>query len=485
MADPQQIDGLPEGAEVRPIDGLPQGAEVRPIRNGYSGDMTSTGIAAPQGTEHSATAGVQGAKDLLTGVAEGAANTVGSSVAGTARLLRHIPYMDRVIPEEGIKALEARTADRSAPENKAQMVGRTGEQIGEWLLPSGAEEKAAVMAGKALPRLGKVLPLVAKLGTGAVESGIRNSSQGGDFKTGAEVGAGAGVVSEGARALAPTIAESALGVTNKLRGHDRTIGESVLNEVGGIRPSTIAQQSRSKLGILTKEMEGGVHSATQAGTTVTTDAANKVLDDAIAKAPRNARTYTEKLNSLRDLLDFNQGAGPQQRVFTPDEALEMKRGIDKEISNWDIDSRKSVEPIKHQLYQAIDNELDRAAPGNEQLNQRISSLIPVKQRASILEKGAPTTQRMAHRLTAHTGALAGAGIGGAIGHERGGTAGSIAGGLIGLAVPELAAAPTTQMAVARAMRMPVVGRSILGATLQANRPSILVRQKEEEPGDEQ
>jgi hypothetical protein len=191
----------------------------------YAGPMTSNGIAAPQGTESTMTAGVKGAKDLLTGAAEGAANTVGNAVSGTARLLNKIPGVGEYLaPKQGIEALEAKTKERSTPENTTQAIGRTGEQIGEWLIPSGAEEKVASL----LPKMGKAIPIAARIGTSALESGLRNASQGGSFGTGAEAGVGGELLNQGLQKAAPIVAETALGVTGRMRGHGKTIGDAAL-----------------------------------------------------------------------------------------------------------------------------------------------------------------------------------------------------------------------------------------------------------------
>jgi hypothetical protein len=267
-----------------------------------------------------------------------------------------------------------------------------------------------------------------------------------------------------------------------LRGHGRTIGEAALNETSGVRPATIAQQAGTKLRGLTSDLESGAQAATATGIKGGTDQAHAILDEAIAKAPRNAPTYKAKLESLRPLLELNPGAGAQNRVFTPEEVLELKRGIDKEISSWDHAAKLSVDPVKRQLYRALDSELDRTVPGAQELNQRISSLIPVKQRAEQLTKNAGLGQRIAHRMAAHTGALAGAGIGGGLGYHRAGIPGAIVGGGMGIAVPEMITSPSVEMSAARALRSPIPVALGKGAAAQIARPSV--KDEEEEAREE-
>jgi hypothetical protein len=462
---------------AKPIEGTadPYAAIAKP-------ELTATGIAAPQGTAGTGHTG----RDVATGVAQGAANTTGNLVSGTARLLNKIPGVGEYLaPEQGIRSLEARTKQVSTPENTTQKVGKYGEQIGEWMIPSGAEEKAATLVGEHLPQLARFGVPAARALTGAGEAGLRSASQGGEFKTGAEIGAGGSMLGEAGRALAPKAAETALGISNRLRGHGRTIGEAALNETTGIRPETIAQQAATKLRTLTGNLESAAGNATGAGQMGTTAPAHAILDNAIANAPRNAPGYRAKLESLRPLLELNPNAGAQNRVFNPEEVLELKRGIDKEISSWDHAAKLSVDPVKRQLYRALDSELDRTVPEAQALNQRISSLIPVKQRAEQLTRNAGLGQRIAHRIGAHTGALAatgiGAGIGGGLGYHRAGIPGAIVGGGMGLAVPELIASPITQMMAARALRSPIPVALAKGTAAQV--PYWLRQDEEEQPAE--
>jgi hypothetical protein len=99
----------------------------------------------------------------------------------------------------------------------------------------------------------------------------------------------------------------------------------------------------------------------------------------------------------------------------------------------------------------LDKELDRTVPGALGLNQRISSLIPVAQRAESVSRNAPTLQRAAQRFGAHTGALTLGAAGAYEGKREGGIPGAIAGGLTGVLAPELIASPEGQIALARTL----------------------------------
>jgi hypothetical protein len=202
-------------------------------------------------------------KDQMTGAAEGAANTTGNLVSGTARLLHHIPYIGETLaPEEGIKALEARTEERSRPANSDEAMGKTGEQIAEWMIPTGFEEKAGVTAAEHLPQLARFAKPAAKLLASTAEGALRNRSQGGDLGTGAAIGAGGAVLNEGGRVIAPKIVEKALGVRGSVRRFGATPGQAVLDETRGVFPAAIAEQAGTKSRELTNELERKTGEAT-------------------------------------------------------------------------------------------------------------------------------------------------------------------------------------------------------------------------------
>jgi hypothetical protein len=271
-----------------------------------------------------------------------------------------------------------------------------------------------------------------------------------------------GGTAAGARALAPEAAESSLGITQAMRGRGRTIGQAVINETQGVRPQTIMQQSQQRISSITQQMEDAVHAATQQGATGSTQPAHDVLNSALNNLPRNARSVSDRLAGLRDLLDLTPVPSGQARrmIHTPDELLEIKRGIGTEISTWPPEWQKLpvVKQTQQQIYGAIDSELDRLVPDNAAKNQLISSLIPAKQAAQKLTNAAPLAQRLAHRAAAHTGALAGSGIGGFLGSQEGATPeerrrNTMLGAAAGFVLPEMLTTPTAQMSGARLLNV--------------------------------
>lgn len=147
------------------------------------------------------------------------------------------------------------------PSNTAQRVGGGMTRASEFLLPGGAEEEVAGHLAELSPLLGRTAEPAAKIATSSLSTGLMNKAQGGDFGTGALVGAGGGAVGETMRAAAPSIAESALGVrgTDKIRG--RTVGDAILNETSGVRPQTVLSSAQDRLGELNDENEDLVRQA--------------------------------------------------------------------------------------------------------------------------------------------------------------------------------------------------------------------------------
>jgi hypothetical protein len=355
-------------------------------------------------------------------------------------------------------------------ENMGEGTGRVYEQGLEMAATGGPLRAGATRLAEYLPFLGKFAAPLLRTGAEAVNAGTSAAIHGQPIGTSAALGAGGGALDEAAQALAPKLAESALHISDRMRGRGRQIGQAALDETSGIRPTTVARQSRNQIGDLTSQMEDAVHQATQQGATGSTVGAHNVLDDAIQNLPRNARSVADRMNNLHELLDLRPAGsvGPVPSTYSPDELLEMKRGIGQEMKTWPPEWQKLdvVKSVQQRLYGAIDSELDRIVPGNAELNQRISNLIPAKQQASKLSQGAPLSQRVAHRMAAHTGALAASGFGGVAGYREGGLPGAVIGSTMGLAIPEIVASPSGQMAAARALRAglpPFITRAIVAS----------------------
>ena len=471
----------PDGKTIQFPDSFQQSDVEREMNKmypvGYQGPTTSTGIAAPQGTS---TAGQawdslkNTVSDLATGASQGAANTVGSSVVGTAELLNKIPFLGKYLaPQEGINALAARTAQQSAPDNLTQSVGKGAEQIGEFLLPGAGEEDAVAHMVPYLSKLGRLAKPLARVAYQAGTTGLVNAAQGGSPVTGAAAGAAGGAAGEALRAAAPAMAESALGITKRMRGYGKTPGLAALEETRGLAPETIERTAQEKMNELTR----GVESAAAAHPSpVSVQPAIDVIDDEIAKASaQNNAGAIEQLGRVRDALTKNATAGTPLPVDQPATgALNLKRGLRNQfVKNWNPELMSGTRAVAAHAAGAIDSQLDNAlGPEFESANQRISSLAPVAERSESLARDPGIAQRVGNRVAAHTGALIGSVAGGAEGYRRGGVPGAVGGATVGLVLPEILASPQTGMFVARRMYRPSLLLNLLkGSGLQFDRNS--------------
>jgi hypothetical protein len=252
-----------------------------------------------------------------------------------------------------------------------------------------------------------------------------------------------------------------------MRGRGKTIGQSVLDELNAVTIPSVARQAEAKSLGLTKTMEANAHTASVQGVTGSTIPAHQALNDIVSGIPRNATDLASRIEGLRDKLHL--GGGIQNTTFTPDELLEMKRGINKTIATWPPEWQKldDVKRAKQKLYGAIDSELDRIVPGNAALNQRISSLIPAKQQAIRIAEGEKIPQRMLMRFAARTGALLSGVAAGREGYKEGGLPGAVLGGTAGVLIPELITEPAAQMALARALKSGAITRGGKAVVLSA------------------
>ena len=383
-----------------------------------------------------------------TGVnlAKGAVKKFAEPAATIAGGLNKIPWLGELLaPSQGVSAFKQAVK----PSNLAQTIGGIGEQAGEMAVTGAPLRAGAEAIAAKLPFLAKYFAPVARVGAEALNTGMSAAAHDQPIGSAAATGAAGGAVNEAFSALAPAVVRKALSIGGKDVKYGQTPAEAILDNTSGIRPATVARQAGQKASSLTKEMESGIADATQRTVSgqagmISTDPAHQVLDNALASAPRNASNYKDKIASLRDLLSFDAPGtvGPARREFTPDEILEMKRGIGKEISSWDSTARRNVTPVTKQLYRALDSQLDAAAPGNAGLNQQISSLITGSKRADAVanRRSGVVTQLLARGVPATAG--------GALGYAEGGRKGAA----VGAAAGSLLATPSGQMALARLLK---------------------------------
>jgi len=252
------------------------------------------------------------------------------------------------------------------------------------------------------------------------------------------------LIGKGVQAPAGPIAETALGIRKLDRAYGKTPGQAVLDETSGFRPSTIAKSAQSKLHTLNTQLEDLADSSTQPASLIP---ALKVLGDAESKATsRNSSGILKQLTPMREHLTTNTATGlPLSPTQTSRGLLNLKRGFGDEFIHgpWNPETMSGTRSTAARTYGALDSELDRTVPEASELNQRVSSLIPVARRAESVDRGAGGLQQALGKIAKPTGALVGA----IEGFRHAGIPGAIA----GLGIPAVISSPTIQMVTARGL----------------------------------
>ena len=402
------------------------------------------------------------AKDFGAGILKGAGST--------ANNIGHMFYPDWLAKRLTGAPSPEQQEGYFAPKNMAETLGKGAEQVGEFMLPGGAEEKGAAKIAEMAPQLGKALPRIA---TSALSSGAVNAAQGGSPLTGAALGAGGQVIGQGLKAMAPAIAEGALNIRKLDRAYGKSggaIGRSILDETRGIRPGTVAESAEERLGELNPKLEQMADRFSYAPISSMTPARTVVNDAAGKAAQQGERTTLNQLDPLATHLEKDIAGNQIPANVTPRDLLNLKRGFGNEfIHRWNPETMTGVKGTAGRAYHAMAQEFNQSVPGAEELNSRISNLIPVAKRAESAELNAPTMQRAVNRFAAHTGALTGAGIGGTLGYREGGLPGAVAGGVTGVLAPELIASPEGEMATARLLNKTAGLKPLVGAAAQFGR----------------
>ncbi len=382
---------------------------------------------------------------------QGIGKSVTGAVTNTSELLHKLPFGigEKLIPEGGLQTMHAYTD----PVGTAQKVGRGVGDAAQFLIPGLGEESAGEKAAELLPDAAKYAAPLARIGTQALGSGVVNKAQGGNFSTGAiagGVGSGAGQAME---AIAPIIAESALNVTGANRMYGRTVGRAVLDDTHGIKPSVIEDSARAKMSELKPQVEQIAADAGQNGARGSlTPAVDSVSQKIAGHTNNRAVNSASELTPLQSFLERDAVTGlPLAKSQSPTGLLRIKRGLDSDfIGNWnptrntnnELDAAKSA-------YGKVANEFHTAAPGTRQLDQRISSLIPVAERANRTTLGAGMVQNALNRFRTPTGAMVGMLGGGEAGYHEHGVPGAFVGAAMGAALPALIGSPEAQMFMAR------------------------------------
>ena len=242
---------------------------------------------------------------------------------------------------------------------------------------------------------------------------------------------------------------------------------------GRVTPLQNPQQVTTRMGVLLRhpEMGASIPPVIESNPSASLRGARGVIGSAMGTAARQGeRTTAGQLQPMATHLSETMAGEQIPADVTPRQLLDLKRGFGNEyIHRWNPETMTGVKGTAARTYHAMGQEFNRTVPEAEGLNSRISNLIPVAKRASSEELNAPTMQRAFNRFAAHTGALTGAGIGGALGYREGGLPGAVAGGLTGVFAPELIASPEGQMVAARLLNKASALKPLVGTAAQFTR----------------
>lgn len=349
----------------------------------------------------------------------------------------------------------------------AQGIGKGVGNAAQFLIPMAGEEKLAAYGASKLPMLGEAARPLARIGASALGAGTVNKAQGGGFGTGALAGGVGSGIGMGLKALAPTFAESALRVSGNDRIYGRTLGRAILDDTRGILPDTITRTGRDTINTLTPELENLANTSGQNGARGSLSGARQLVDKNIGVNLNNrAVNSASDLHPIRDFLKTDAVTGlPLADSQNPTGLLRLKRGVDADfVGNWNPNkqSQTALDTAKS-VYGNLADQFHSAAPGTEAIDQRISSLIPVVNRAERAARSAGITENVLNKFRTPTGALTGAIGGGGVGYERGGIPGALGGAAIGAIAPALIASPEAQMAIARGLNSNVIPKLAIPA----------------------
>ena len=439
------IVGLPEGATLKPIQGLPEGAVLKPL-----GGDTQPPPTSPSMLQKAGSAIKDFGINAITGFGQGAAST-GHNIGKMMGL--------STTPEE-----EKNFAEMMTPQNTTQKVFKTGEQVGEFMLPMGAEKKIASLVPQSAAQM------IARPALSAISTGAVNKAQGGTFGEGARLGAIGGIAGEGARALAPSIAESALGVRTSQKLHGAEPGKAILEKTSGVRPSTISDQASGEIGTLGGRLESV---ASRIGAPAgTMNSSVGIVDDAIAKAKAENSPVLPHLMEIRDQLIYERSPeggfnryNPLPPPQTGMDIVNARRGMSDLAGNWEREG-KGAPSVARNVYGNLTGTLHNASPEAADIDKQLSSLLPAQKRADIVEHAPGIGQRMADRFARPTGGLALPLAAAAAGYGQHGGIGAAVGGGLGLLGMEALNSPTGKMIASRLLDSGVPTRALPAITLQ-------------------
>ncbi|MEB3215397.1 MAG: hypothetical protein VKN72_03920 [Nostocales cyanobacterium 94392] len=339
--------------------------------------------------------GEKGVKGAALGFTKGRLKTLKNVAKATSYLFGRQKEvgatLDYFLPDENLQT-----------QGTAEKVGDVAGSIGEFLLPAGLIGKAgkAIDAGVKSLNYGskatKALQLAGKAGLGAVEAGTISKLQGQSNKD-ALINAGIGSAIPIASKLITPIKNSQAGrFINSLikpKEIDFRFGKNPGQAVAeaGITGNTLKglkdniRKVRQSTG---KEIEAQLQKAINTKQDVSP--IFKVIDDAIGAAVnRGEQDYVNRLIQLRNgltkkfkLVDGElKVIGEKNLVLNPLEIQKLKIQVG-EGTRWTGQAFDAdINQVKVKLYQALNDLVEKAAPGSKKLNLKYSNLLTAEKAA--------------------------------------------------------------------------------------------------------
>lgn len=330
------------------------------------------------------------AANLHLGAIKGLGSTVNTVSKGISKVA---PSLVRPQDTAGVEEIEK-------PTNTAQKIGKGAEQVGEFMLAPETELGEAISkvpllakAAKASPVVGGAIP---KVLAGAATGGAMNALHGGDAAEGAGIGGGMAALGAAAKPAADAIADyvpqrlyNAIARTSpKGFNYGRNPGQGMADEglIAGSQGSML-----DKVGDRLKAT-GDMIGQHLADPTVNKPVVNisKAITDPIDQMEAAAIKHSnldlaDRLKDLRDRLTTDYARDPvSQKLLptgakkldklTPAEANEIKQTLG-EMTRWTGDPKvDQLSPAIQQAYRGINNQIESAAPGIKDINQRYGEL---------------------------------------------------------------------------------------------------------------
>lgn len=249
-------------------------------------------------------------------------------------------------------------------------------------------------------------------------------------------------IGRGMAGAGESLVKTALKLPGKTEAFGATPARAVLNDTSGVRPATIARTGQAKIAELKPQMEAAVSRATQP---VDLAPPRLAVSEAEALAAKQGNKLVHgQIQPMREALEGNRVTGaPYPTAITPSDALDLKRGFGDEFASYNPELHTSTNALAKDVYGQLRRQIHEAAPGSQELDQRIQSLIPAIHRADTISRGAGLSERVLSRIARPTGGMLPALLGF---HE-----GGIPGAALGMAGAEAAASPVPLMIGARGL----------------------------------